>query len=177
MLNRWMENIARLYVVYRFQLSNYFISQNKLYIVLYVWSMIVWAANASFNARLNLHWKHRIKKEREREREIYIYALSRAFRSFVLKALFCKARGKMGENVKSDLRSIFESVCEKMFPGKGNCWYKIAGGNHFERRLLADCKTTFSKKTLREDRWIEISNLIKIIPPTGVFLSFRRAEI
>lgn len=40
------------------------------------------------------------------------------------------------------------------------------------------CKTiTFSKKTLREDRWIEISNLIKIIPPTGVFLSFRRAEV
>lgn len=72
MLSRWMENIARLYVVYRFQLSNYFISQNKLCIyVFYVRSMIVRAANTSFNAWLNLRRKHCIK----RERKIYILPL------------------------------------------------------------------------------------------------------
>lgn len=135
MLNRWMENIARLYVVYRFQLSNYFISQNKLYITYIIrmkydrmsceyifWCLVEFASGT-------LHQKE------QRERKKYIYILSQAFCSFV-KALFQRPMQKMGENVKSDLRSIFKSVYEKMFLGKGNCWYKIAEGNHFERRLL-----------------------------------------
>lgn len=91
MLNRWMENIARLYVVYRFQLSNYFISQNKLYITYIIreWSMIVWAANTSFDAWLNLHRERCIKKNREREKNTFtFYHISILFfcKSFISKA-------------------------------------------------------------------------------------------
>lgn len=119
MLNRWMENIARLYVVYRFQLSNYFISQNKLYITYIIrmkydrmsceyifWCLVEFASGT-------LHQK----EQREREKKIHLHFIPSIL--FFCKSFISKANAENGGKCEIWSKIDFQKCLWKDVPWEG----------------------------------------------------------